>query len=122
DRALDLVARRELIEDPLPLILPLLLEDGAAREDDVVALAVELDDLALELLPHELVEILHAADVDERSRQETADAEIEDEAALDDLDHAAGDRLAVLVSCLDRLPRDLEAGALLREDEPPFGV
>ena len=122
DRPLDLVARVELVEDALPLILALLLEHGAAREDDVVALAVELDDLALELLARELFEILHAADVDERRGQEAADAEVEDEAALDDLDHAAGDRIAVLVGGLDRLPRDLEAGALLRKDEPAFGV
>ena len=122
DRPLDLVAGVEVVEDPLPLILALLLEHGAAREDDVVARAVELDDLALELLAHELVEILHAADVDERRGQEAAHAEVEDEAALDDLDHAAGDRLAVLVGALDRLPRELEARALLREDQPALGV
>src|SRR5581483_4065839 len=108
--------------DPLPLLLALLLEHGAAREDDVVARAVQLDDLALELLAHELVEVLHAADVDERRRQEAAHAEVEDQAALDDLDHAAGDGLALLVRCLDRLPCDLETGALLREDQAALGV
>src|SRR2546430_7329002 len=51
--------------------------------------AVELDHLAAKLLAEELVEILHAADVDERRRQEPAHAQIEDEAALDDLDDAA---------------------------------
>ena len=112
----------EAVEDPLPLLLALLLEHGAAREDDVVARAVELDDLALELLAHELVEVLHAADVDERRRQEAAHAQVEDQAALDDLDHAAGDGLALLVGALDRLPRDLEARALLREDQPALGV
>ena len=122
DRALDDVAGIEAVEDPLPLLLALFLEHGAAREDDVVARAIELDDLALELLAHELVEVLHAADVDERRGQEAAHAEVEDEAALDDLDHAAGDGLALLVGALDRLPRDLEARALLREDQPAFGV
>src|SRR5262249_1685632 len=78
DRALDDVAGIEPVEDPLPLLLALFLEHGAAREDDVVARAVELDDLALELLPEELVEVLHAADVHERRGQEAAHAEIED--------------------------------------------
>src|SRR4029078_7924810 len=122
DRALDDVARIEAVEDPLPLLLALLLEHGAARKHDVGARAGELDHLALELLAEELVEVLHAADVDERRRQEAAHAEVEDEAALDDLDHAAGDRLPLLVGALDRLPRDLEARALLREDQPALGV
>ena len=66
DRPLDDVAGREPVEDRLPHLLALVLEHGAAREDDVVAAAVQLDDLAAELLAEELVEVLHAADVDER--------------------------------------------------------
>ena len=120
--ALDDVARVEPVEDAPGGRLALLLEDGAAREHDVVARAVELDHLAAKLLAEELVEILDAADVDERRGQEPAHAEVEDEAALDDLDHAAGDGLALLVRLLDRLPRDLEARALLREDQPALGV
>src|SRR4029077_15176353 len=122
DRSLDDIAGVEAVEDPLPLLLALLLEHGAARKHDVVARTVELDDLALELLAEELVEVLHAADVDERRGQEPAHAEVEDQAALHDLDHAAGDGLALLVSGLDRLPRDLEASALLGEDQPALGV
>ena len=71
---------------------------------------------------HELVEVLDAADVDQRRRQEAAHAEVEDQAALDDLDHLALDRLARLGSLLDPLPGDLEAGPLLGEHEAPFGV
>src|SRR5215210_1114695 len=109
DRAVDDVARVEPVEDLLALLLPLVLEDGTTREDDVVARPVQLDHLAAKLGRHELVEVLHAADVDERRRQEAADAEVEDQAALDDLDHTALDRVALLVRVLDRLPRDLEA-------------
>ena len=67
--------------------------------------------------PQELVQILHAADVDERGGQEAAHAEVDDEAALDDLDDVALDGLAALGGLLDALPRLLEAGALLREDQ-----
>ena len=122
DLALDDVARAQAVEDRLAHLLALVLEDGAAREHDVVARAVELDDLAAELLAEELVEILDAADVDERRGQEAAHAEIENEAALDDLDDLPRDWLAGLRGRLDALPRELEASPLLREDEPALGV
>src|SRR5262249_12565308 len=122
DDAFDDVARVERVEDALAVGLALLLEHRAAREHDVVARAVELDHLAAQLLAEELVQVLHAADVDERRRQEAADPQVDDEAALDDLDHAPGDGLALLVRRLDRLPGDLEARALLREDQPTLRV
>src|SRR5438105_614590 len=117
DRPVDHVAWIELVEDRLAHLLALVFEHCAPGEDHVVARAVQLDHLAAELLAEVLVQVLHAADVDERRRQEAANAEIEDQAALDHLDHAAVDRLALLVRSLDRLPGDLEAGALLREDQ-----
>ena len=94
DLALDDVAGAQAVEDRLAHLLALVLEDGATGEHDVVARAVELDHLAAKLLAEELVEVLHAPDVDERRGQEAAHAEVEDEAALDDLDHLAVDRLA----------------------------
>ena len=122
DLAFDDVARLQLVEDLLALVLALFLEHGAAREHDVVARAVELDHLRAQLLAEELVEVLHAPDVDERRRQEAADAEVEDQAALDDLDHSPVDRLAGLGGALDVLPGQLEACALLGQDQTPFGV
>src|SRR5437660_6763770 len=109
DLAVDDVAGVEPVENRLAHLLALVLEHGPAGEDDVVARAVELDHLAAQLLAEELVEVLDAADVDERRRQEAAHAEVEDEPALHDLDHAACDGLATLGRGLDRLPRDLEA-------------
>src|SRR5712691_8846681 len=122
NRSLDDVARVELVEDCLAHLLALVLEDSATREHDVVARAVELDDLAAKLLAEILVEILHAANVDERRGQEAAHAEVEDETTLHDLDDATSDGLALFVRLLDRLPGELEARALLREDQPAFGV
>ena len=49
DLALDDVAGAQPVEDRLPHLLALVLEDGATGEDDVVPRAVELDDLAAEL-------------------------------------------------------------------------
>ena len=122
DLALDDLAGLEAAEDLLADLLALLLEHRAAREHDVVAAAVELDHFALERLAHELVEVVDAADVDQRGGQEAAHPEVEDEAALDDLDDAAFDRFAGLGGGLDPAPGLLEAGALLGEDQAALGV
>src|SRR6185436_6112818 len=108
---------QQAVEDALAVLATLFLEHGAAREHDVVARPVELYDLALERLAHELVEIGDAADVDQRGGQEAAHPEVDDQAALDDLDHAARDRLARLLGGLDAPPGALEASALLGHDE-----
>ena len=122
DLALDHLAGLEATEDLLAHLLALFLEHGAPREHHVVAAAVELDHFALERLAHELVEVVDAADVDQRGGQEAAHPEVEDEAALDDLDHVAFDRFARLGGGLDAAPGLLEAGALLGEDQAAVGV
>ena len=118
DRALDHLARLEPVEDPLPVLLALLLEHRTARQDDVVARPVELDHLALDRLIEVLVEVRDPANVDQRRGQEAADAEVDDQAALDDLDHATVDRLAGFCRRLDLAPGALEAGTLLGQDQP----
>ena len=117
DLALHDKPRLQAVEDLLADLLALLLEDRAAREHDVVARAVELDDLRLDLGREVLVEVRDAADVDKRGRQEAADAEVDDEPALDDLDHGALYRFSGLGGGLDAPPRFLEAGALLGHDQ-----
>ena len=62
------------VEDALAHLAPLLLEHRAARQHDVVARAVELDHAAAKRLMQELVQVLHAPDVDERGGQEAAHA------------------------------------------------
>ena len=110
-------ARLQAVEDLLAHLLALFLEHRAAREHDVVARAVELDHLRLDLRAHVFVEVRHAADVHQRGGQEAAHAEVDDQAALDDLDHVALDRLPGLRGGLDAPPRLLEAGALLGHDQ-----
>src|SRR5260221_381953 len=73
-----------------------LFHDGAARNDHVVPLAVELDDLELELLVFEVRGVLDGPQVDERAGQEGADAVHHDgEAALHLAAHHALDDVAV---------------------------
>ena len=63
----------ELLDDFPAQPLALLLEHRAARDDDVAARLVELDDLEIELLPQELVEVLDLPDVDLGAGQESLD-------------------------------------------------
>ena len=84
-------------QELLALLALARLEHGAARDDDVVALAVELDDLELERLVLERRRVLDRTDVDERAGQERADAvDHHGEAALHLAGDEAGDDRALL--------------------------
>ena len=106
---------RQRREEGVALLGLRLLEPGPPRQDDVVAVLVELDDLALEVLAHVGLQITHTAQLDERGGQEPAETDVEDEPALDDLDDGAGDDTAFFLDGLDLAPRPLVLGALLGE-------
>ena len=62
-------------------------------------------------------EVLDATEVDEGGGQEAAQTDVEDKAALDDLDDLALDVLASVELLLDAVPSTLVLGALLGEDQ-----
>ena len=92
---------------------------STARRESTTLLRERLSSmtLRLDLLAQVLVEVRHAADVDQRGGQEAAHPEVDDQAALDDLDDRAVDGLAGLGGGLDAAPGALEAGALLGQDQ-----
>ena len=100
DHALEPLALLQALERLALLALVLLLQDGLARQDDVVAPPVEADDLELELAALEALEVLHRLDVGERARQEGADADVDRQAALDAIDDPALDDAALLEAVL----------------------
>ena len=114
-----------LLEDGqrvLALLLALLLQDHPAREHDVAPAAVELDDPGLDVLADHRVEVLHRPEVDLGAGQERLDADVDREAALDDLHDLPVDRRALLVGPRDDVP-DLDlVGLLLGEDDEALGV
>ena len=99
-----------------------LLEPGAAGQDHVVAVLVQLDDLGLELLADVGLQVADPAHLDQRRGQEAAQADVEDQAALDDLDDGAGDDAVLFLDLLDRAPGALVLGALLGQDQPALLV
>ena len=117
DDALADLARLQVDEELAPLLLLGLLQPGPPGEHDVVAVLVELDDLGLEGLADVGLQLAHAAQLDQRGGQEAAQADVDDEAALDDLDDGALDDSAGLLDPLDGAPGPLVLGTLLGEDE-----
>src|SRR5918994_100944 len=106
------------VGEELVALLPLgLFEVRPTREHDVVAVLVEIDDLGVEVAADERMEVAHAAQVDERRGQEAAQADVEDQPTLDDLDYGAGDDPVLLLDRFDRAPGPLVLGPLLRQDQ-----
>ena len=95
-----------------------LFQHGAARDDDVAAAAVHLEDRERLRRAHQRADVAHRADVDLAARQEGhGAAEVDGEAAL----HAAEDRALDALLRLERLlevgPGLLAAGLLARQDD-----
>src|SRR5450631_4014606 len=74
DDTLDDLAFLELIERLLLERRSFLLKQHPARQNDVAALLVELDDLEAVALAEQVVEVAHRAKIDLRTRQERLDA------------------------------------------------
>ena len=111
------LALLELVEEVGADLGLRLLQPGAARQDHVVAVLVELDDLGLDLLADVRLEVADATHLDQRRGQEAAQADVEDQTALDDLDDLALDDAVLLLDLLDRAPGALVLCALLGQDQ-----
>ncbi|CAB5019044.1 unannotated protein [freshwater metagenome] len=121
DTAADL-ALGEVVEEGLADLALRLLEPGATRQDHVVAVLVELDDLGLDRLADVGLQVAHAAHLDQRRGKEAAQADVEDESTLDDLDDDTLDDSVGLLDGLDRAPRTLVLRALLRQNQTTLFV
>src|SRR5207237_531777 len=114
DDATNDLALFESLEGLGLLLVALLLEEHAARQDDVAALLVELDDLELVGLPDQLVQVADRSEVDLRTREERLDAALDGdrEAALHALADGAFDELVAFARAGDLIP-DLHLVRLL---------
>src|SRR5690606_6932867 len=99
-----------------------LLEQGASREHNVVAVLVEFEDLRFDLLPEVRGEVANTAKFDEGCGEEAAQSDVDNESALDDLNDGTGHHAVAVLDLLDVAPRALVLCALLREDQSAFFV
>src|SRR6185436_12229054 len=116
------LAARELVEELAADLGLGLLQPGAPGQDHVVAVLVQLDDLGFDLAADVGLQVAHPAHLDQRRGQEAAQADVEDQAALDDLDDGALDGLVRLLERLDRAPGALVLRTLLGQDQPALLV
>jgi hypothetical protein len=112
----------ERVERGLLLLGVLFLEQRLARKHDVPALLVDLDHAHPQLLAAQRVQIADGTHIDLRSGQERADTDVHGQTALDALDDAADDDLAILVGLLDLVPNLHLLGLLAREDDVAFTI
>ena len=111
DRALD-----QLLHQLLALFRVLALDHRTAGDDDVVALAVQLDQLELEFLAFQVGRVAHRAHVNQRTWQEAADIlDVDGETTLDLAADAAGDGLVLLEGFLKLVPHHGALGFLARQ-------
>ena len=78
--------------------------------------------LASSSMPDVGLKIADPAHLDQRRGQEAAQADVDDQAALDDLDHLAGDDAVLFLDLLDRAPGALVLSPLLGQDQPALLV
>ena len=122
DHAAEDLALGERVERVLLLLGVLFFEEDLAREHDVAALLVDLDDAHPQLLAAQGVEVADGTHVDLRAGKERADADVDREAALDPLDDAADDDLPLGVGLLDVVPDLHLLGFFAREDDVAVAV
>jgi hypothetical protein len=117
DRAADRCADLDRLEEALTLLAPLLLDELAAAEDDVLPVVVDLDDLKVVGVADELLEIFRRDDVDLRAGEESLDADVDGETAFDHGLDLAFDESVALEDLDDLLPVLAISGALLGKDD-----
>ncbi len=117
DHALADLALLQLVEEGLANLGLGLLQPGATRQHHVVAVLVQFDDLGLEFHADVGLEVADAAHLDQRCGQEPAQADVDDQTALDHLDDGTGDDTIFFLDLLDRAPGALVLGAFLGQDQ-----
>jgi len=121
--AVDHLALGQLVDQLAALLGARLFEDRAARDDDVAAAAVHLQDLERLRHVHQRGHVADRADVDLRAGEECHGAiEVDGEAALDAAEDAALDALALAEFGFELVPRSLAAGTVAAQHRLALGV
>ena len=100
-------------EQVLLHLVALFFEQLAAREDDIAAFFVNLDDLAFQFLADPFARVAHAADINLAGGQEDVHADVHQQPALDLAHRLAFDHVADLVGLHHPFPAADAVGLLL---------
>ena len=119
---LELHANLELAQDVLTLCLTSLLKNNTARKNNVVAVAIHLDNTSLNTSAHECTKILDTTEVNKGCRQEATEANVKNQAALNNLDNLALNGLTSAELILNCLPSTLVLSTLLGENQTALFV
>ena len=123
DDAVDDLALGEFVDQLAALFGAGFFEHGTARDDDVAAATVHLEDLEGLRHFHQRGDVAHGANVDLAAGQEGHGAvEIDGEAALDAAEDAALDALAFAELAFQLVPGGFAAGAVAAEHGFAVGV
>src|ERR1700676_1641004 len=94
----------------------LFFENGAAADDYVATAAVQLGDADLDFGASQIVQILGGPEIKLRAGQERADTYVDNEAALDAIDHFASDGFLGFVGGFDFFPSAAAENFLVGEN------
>ena len=100
----------------------LLLDQLAARENNVLPLLVDLDHFEIVIIPNVLLEILRRCNVNLRRRQKRLHADIDQQPAFDHGLDLAVDDATFVADGEDAFPVFLELGLLARENDHAFFI
>ena len=116
------VADLHAFEEFLPLLAPLLLDQFAPAENDVLPVVVDLNDLEIVGVADKLLQIFRRNNVDLRRRQKCFDADVHHQSAFDDGFHFALDQAVAGKNAGDLVPVLAISGFLFREHDHAFVV
>ena len=116
DHTFDFLAFLQVVEQLVALFAVFLLNHRAARDHDVVAFLVQLDDLEFEVLAFQIRGITHRAHINQRTGKERTDlVEFDGETALDLAVDATDDDFLGLESLFELVPCVMALGLLTRQ-------
>ena len=123
DHAVDDLAFGEVLDQPRALFGAGFFQHSAARDDNVAAAAVHLEDLEGLRHIHQRLHVAHRTDIDLRAGKEGHGAvEIDGEAAFDPAEDDAFDPLAFAEFGFELVPAGFAAGAVAAEHGLAVGV
>ena len=122
DLAFAQIADMQLFDEVLAVLLALFFEDFAARDDDVLAFNVDLDDFGFDFLADVFADVWGTTQIDLRCRQEHGHADVDEQAALDLAHDATLDAIAFFVAAENLVPTNLKVSLALGEDEVAGGL